>query len=135
MNIVTLENYKEILGSDESSYNWYWISSHQKLSEEVIEKFKDTGYWEGISYYQNLSDDFIKEFEYKLDLENLVESSVFHCGEENRCIHINKSDLSKIIIGCFEGTQEEAIEAVTEKYDDTIARDKYISQINECFNF
>ena len=52
----------------------------------------------------------------------------------NRCIFIKKSNPSIINIGCFAGTQEEAIEAVTKNYGDTIERDKYISQINECFN-
>ena len=40
---------------------WNYISYHQKLSEDFIEKHKDRVDWNYISYYQKLSEDFIEK--------------------------------------------------------------------------
>ena len=203
MKLITLDNYKEILGSDTSNYNWSNMSEYQKLSEPFIREFqddvdwdniskyqtlsepfmrefKDRFNWYGISKYQKLSEDFIREFSKKLDwyyisycqqlsepfiiefqneldwyyiskyqtlsedfikefkekiyLDTLTMNSSFYCGKHNRCIYISRSEPSIINIGCFEGTKEEAIEAISNKYRGT-EKDDYISKVEECFNF
>jgi len=113
--------------------NWCWISKHQKLSGKFIKEFQNKVAWIYISNYQNLSKKIIKEFK-----DNIVDykllKSVHYCGDENRVICINVDKPEIIHIGCFKGTKEEAIKAVSEKYDGK-AKKKYISQIEECFNY
>jgi phosphoribosylanthranilate isomerase len=114
--------------------DWYWISACQKLSDEFIREFKNEVDWSCISAYQTLSDEFIREFKDKLILEKLNIKSVFHSGKSKRCIYIKKSNPEIIHIGCFSGTKEEAIKAVSEKYSGN-SRDEYIEKIEECFGF
>ena len=47
--------------------NWYYISAHQKLSENFIREFQNKVNWDNISYNQKLSENFKKEFKYKLN--------------------------------------------------------------------
>ena len=42
--------------------NWTYISGTQKISEKLIEKYKDKVHWGYISAYQTLSEDFIRKF-------------------------------------------------------------------------
>jgi hypothetical protein len=58
---------------------------------------------------------------------------VYNCGYNNRAIYIDLEDKSLIRIGCFKGTKEEAIQAVTREYQNKNDRDLYINKINECF--
>ena len=57
---------------------------------------------------------------------------VHGCGRYKRTIYLTYNDRSKIQIGCFIGTQKEAINKIKEDYEGNL-RDKYISQVNECF--
>ena len=43
-----------------SQIDWYYISIHQKLSEDFIREFKDEVDWDFISKYQKLSEEFIE---------------------------------------------------------------------------
>jgi len=79
--------------------------------------------------YQTLSDEFCKEF----NLKSKISNSIFNCGDSNRCIYINKDKLDIIHIGCFSGTQKEAIKAISKNYKGD-ERDDYINKVNECFN-
>ena len=67
---------------------------------------------------------------------------VFNCvmvpdvGHRNRTIHIKKDEPSIIHLGCFNGTKEEAIQAIKQNryyYNHTEERDLYISKVEECF--
>jgi len=113
--------------------DWYKISQHQRLSKKFIRKFKDKVDWDNISQYQQLSDDFIREFKDNIKEHKLLKS-VHYCGAHNRCIYINKDDPNIIHLGCFSGNKEEAIKAVSIEYKDKDKK-KYISQIEECFNY
>jgi len=128
---ITLKKYKE--KNDISNIDWVYISRYQKLSEDFIREFKDKLDWNYISRCQKLSDDFIREFKDYINKNNLVYNSVFHCGKSNRCISIKKSNPEIIKIGCFKGTEEEAIEAVSKKYEDIEEARDYISKIKQCF--
>ena len=55
------------------------------------------------------------------------------CGDKNRDIYIYKSKPKIIHIGCWQGTYEEAIERITEKYYNNIKRKAYIDKVKECF--
>ena len=156
MESITLDNYKEILGLNIDEYdwnnisiyqklseefirefqdrvNWLWISKYQKISEDFIKEFQEEVDWDNISKFQKLSESFIREFEYRVDISILTTNSVFYCGKHNRCIYISESHPELIHIGCFEGTKQEAIEAITKRYYGT-ERDEYISKVNKCFN-
>ncbi|MCP4524129.1 MAG: hypothetical protein GY828_07975, partial [Candidatus Gracilibacteria bacterium] len=118
--------------------DWWFISKHQKLSEAIIEKFQDKVDWYNISEYQKLSESFIEKFQGKVSWFNISECQnhpksdyhvVHYCSVDDRIIRISKDNLSIIEIGCFEGTQKEAIEAVSEKYSGK-AKDDYINKIN-----
>ncbi len=107
--MITLENYKEILG-DLDNADWLRISKYQKLSESFIEKFQDKVDWSGISMCQVLSGDFIEKFTNNVnwycvpEYQNHPKSDyhvVHYCGDENRVIRISKDNLSIIEIGCF----------------------------------
>ena len=129
--------YKQVLSEDfirefQKVVLWADISQYQKLSEDFIREFKELVSWSIISQYQVLSDEFIEEFKDLLDLDELCINSVHHCGKNNRTIRIKKSNPSIIHIGCFEGTKEEVIQAVQEKYG---LDSEYEKQIIECFNF
>ncbi len=121
--------------------DWNHISSHQSLSEGFIGRFHDRVDWWFISKYQFLSESFIETHQDKvnwyciLEYQNHPKSdyhTVHHCGDTNRIIRISKFNVSIIEMGCFRGTQKEAIEAVSKKYSGK-AKDDYINKINECF--
>lgn len=137
---------------------WTNISRRQILSESFIKEnfhLLDTN---AISIFQKLSEDFIIENIKSLDLKLILEKQelshefylkfdktyykkndnvkkVFQCGDHCRTICIDTEiDPTEIIIGCFYGTQKEAIRAVEKEYRDTpIFRDRYIKKINQCF--
>ncbi|MBL3518952.1 hypothetical protein H0A43_00500, partial [Arcobacter lanthieri] len=59
---------------------------------------------------------------------------VDNCGIENRTIYLDLKDKNIICIGCFRGTQDEAIKAISEKYKyNHDERDKYIQNVKDCF--
>ena len=141
------------------SVNWYWISRRQSLTENFIREFKDSVDWNGISYKQKLSEPFIREFKDSVDWAAIsyhqklseefirefkdlyVESkwgrvlaSEFYCGNENRPIIIHSKDPTKIHLGCFVGTQSEALEAIAEKYGDSEEASEYQAKVNKCFD-
>ena len=152
--ISVKQNLSEKFISEFKDYvNWNGISFNQKLSEEFIKKFKDSVNWNTISYRQKLTEKFIREFrdyinwnnisinqnlsekfirEFKIENYDIL-NSIFYCGVKNKCIYIKKSKPLIINIGCFSGTKNEAIEAVSKRYN---GKDKldYIESINECFN-
>jgi len=45
--------------------DWLWISKHQKLSEEFIEKHYNKVYWNDILEYQKLSEEFVEKYKNK----------------------------------------------------------------------
>ena len=56
----------------------------------------------------------------------------YNCGRANRAIHLDLKDKNLIRIGCFKGTKEEAIRAISKKYN-CKERDEYITKVDECF--
>ena len=48
------------------SLDWYWISRHKVLSEELIREFQDKVDWFGICIHQKISAGFIAEFKDKV---------------------------------------------------------------------
>ena len=110
--------------------DWKHISYRQKLSEDFIREFKDRVNWREISENQKLSEDFVEEF----DLDYQILNIVSYCGDSNRKICILKDTPEIIHIGCFTGTKQEAIKAVSEKYSGK-AKKKYLAKIEKCFNF
>ena len=66
-----LKEYKVKSFDELTESNWNYISSHQKLSEEFIEKFSDKVYWNYISQYQKLSEKFIKKYENKVNWDRI----------------------------------------------------------------
>ncbi|MCR8711316.1 hypothetical protein, partial [Aliarcobacter butzleri] len=59
---------------------------------------------------------------------------VHNCGIENRTIYLDYNDKNIICLGCFRGTQDEAIKAISEKYKyNHDKRDKYIQDVKDCF--
>ncbi|MFA7128499.1 MAG: hypothetical protein WC136_04960 [Sphaerochaeta sp.] len=121
--------------------NWEYISKFQKLSEDFIREFKDKVDWEYISKFQELSEGFIREFSNEVDWEyissfqnlRLYVKIVYNCGNSNRRIYRKIETPELIHIGCFIGTHQEAIDAISKKYKGS-DRDEYISKVNECFN-
>jgi len=132
--------------------NWRHLSGSQELSEPFIEEFADKVNWTIISYYQKLSKKFIEENVDRLYLGNLIPfqelsdefctkhniksnilKSVFHCGVKHRTIYRTKDEPDLINIGCFNGTKDEAIIAISKKYKSK-ERDDYISKVNKCFS-
>jgi phosphoribosylanthranilate isomerase len=73
LNIKISENkLRNIIQNNKlSKIDWYYISIHQKLSEEFIREFKNKVNWDNISVYQKLSEDFIKEFQDKIIWYNI----------------------------------------------------------------
>jgi hypothetical protein len=67
-----------------------------------------------------------------LDLEGTAINNyplVYNCGNQNRAIYLDLKDKTIIHIGCFKGTKQEALSAVSMKYGRSI----YYQQIIECF--
>ena len=54
------------------------------------------------------------------------------CGENKRTIYLNKIDNTIVHIGCFHGTKDEAIEAISKKYSGQDKKE-YINKIEELF--
>jgi phosphoribosylanthranilate isomerase len=65
IKLLEEKNKKKI--EDFNCYEWNWISTFQKLSEDFIEKYQDKVDWNRISQYQNLSEQFIEKFQEKVD--------------------------------------------------------------------
>ena len=62
----------------------------------------------------------------------LIDYPVIHsCGNEKRTIYIKKKNPKLIHIGCFVGTQKEAINAVKLKYGHD--SNGYVTKIKKCF--
>ncbi|MFW6008847.1 MAG: hypothetical protein ACOCP8_06240 [archaeon] len=120
---------KKFIEKHKNKLDWNLISKYQNLSEDFIEKYKNKVNWFWISSYQNLS----KKFRKKYNLGEQQRVFVKNCGVKNRIIHIKKNNPNLIWIGCFEGTQKEAIKAVKKKYKNHKLKDDYINKINQCF--
>ena len=54
----------------------------------------------------------------------------YNCGSYSRAIYLDLKDKTKIHIGCFCGSKQEAIKAVESKYTDSCT---YVDKINQCF--
>jgi len=108
--------------------DWVQISVRQKLSEDFIREFKDELDIRYINLYQHLSNDFLKEFK----LQRLYVKIIHNAGNHNRYIYRLIETPELIHIGCFRGTQQEAIDAIRRNYDGE-DMDEYISKVNECF--
>ena len=62
---------------------------------------------------------------------------VINAGTNKRTIFIKKDEPTIIHLGCFSGTKEEAISAITGGWSYSRCqeeRDRYISKVEECFN-
>lgn len=59
---------------------------------------------------------------------------VYNCGVYNRAIYLDLKDKSIIHIGCFKGTKEEAIKAISKEYIYFEKREAYINKVEMCFN-
>ena len=78
---------------------------------------------------ENLS---VGGFLYLEGCTGLIDCPVVHnCGNENRTIYIKKQNPKLIHIGCFVGTQKEAINAVKLKYGND--SNDYVAKIKKCF--
>ena len=92
---------------------WYYISMHQKLSEDFIREFKDKVYWQGICMNQKLSESFIREFKNELGLEyistyqELSESFIREFKDEWNWSYISK----------FQKLSEDFIEEFKDRVD------------------
>jgi len=150
-------SYYQILSEDfikkyKNFVDWYYISAVQILSEKTILEMQDKVNWTKISSYQKLSEEFIEDNLDRLDFYKVIEiqelsdefcakhnvksnilKSVFHCGTEHRSIYRTKDEPELIRIGCFKGTRDKAIKAISKKYKGKEKED-YISKVNECFN-
>jgi hypothetical protein len=58
-----------VVESPGHNQNWSVVSSHQKLSEDFMERFADKLDWFFISIKQKLSESFIEKHKDKLDME------------------------------------------------------------------
>ena len=61
LRILDKHTYSDIFGIICGYFDWRWISKHQTLSEDFIEKHKDRVNWWEISSSQKLSEDFIEK--------------------------------------------------------------------------
>lgn len=108
---------------------WYAISIRQTLSEDFIREFGDDVYWQYISCYQILSEGFIREFKHKGAFYSVIKKN---CGNSNRTLFIK--EYGKITIGCFVGTEKEAIAAIKDKYkNNQTAGSIYIDDVKDLF--
>ena len=60
------------------------------------------------------------------------EYEVEECGNENRTIYLNHIRKDLVHIGCFVGTREEAIKAISDKYTGA-GRNAYVNKVNQLF--
>ncbi len=59
---------------------------------------------------------------------------VYGCGTQDRVIYLWPNDQTRIQIGCFRGTRDEAIYAVKKRYAAVPdAMKDYVNKINQCF--
>ena len=63
LRILDKHTYSDIFGIICGYFDWRWISQHQTLSEDFIEKHEDSVNWDNISQNQKLSEDFIEKHE------------------------------------------------------------------------
>jgi len=123
-NLHTMENY-----------SYRELIACQELSDDIIESIMqyDLNHYVDIVKYQNISDQFMSKYDDLYCEEYYYSLAVVHyCGEYNRPIYILKDNPNKIYIGCFYGTQEEAIKAINKKYNGKEAKE-YVSKVNKCF--
>jgi len=145
---------EEFIRKYQNRLNWHSISWDQELSESFILEFQEKIKWRYLSFRQKLSCEFIENNLYRLNIDKIVESqaltnefcekykvqnnflnTAFHCGYEKRIIYRTKSEPELIHIGCFTGNMNEAIEAISTKYqDDEKIKNHYISKVTECFD-
>ena len=57
---------------------------------------------------------------------------VYDCGRSKRAIYLDLKDKNIIHIGCFQGTKDQAIEAIKKEYCQEEA-EKYIEKVEQCF--
>lgn len=115
--------------------NWREVFKHNDLSNEIIEKHIDKVHWLTIFNYQLISDKLytlLCEKYPAIHGDMRIIAIVRDCGKHKRIIRIFKSEPDKISIGCFYGTQDEAIEAINISYNSREAQD-YIDKVNQCF--
>ena len=64
-----------------------------------------------------------------------VPNGVYNCGNEGRTIAAYNHPEKGLVIslGCFVGTEVEAIQAIKEKYGDTKDCEEYIEKVSEAF--
>ena len=111
--------------------SWDTLQMYQKLSEDIMREYKDKINFGTIGIFQKLSDDFMKEF--NVEYANIL-SIEYHCGNNHRRIFRTKSYPDIINIGCFDGTKDEAINLIKDKYSDNkVARKEYIKKVKKCF--
>ena len=62
--IEEIHNIKKFFYENINNFvvDWFYISKHQKLSEEFIEKYIDKVNWDCISINQKLSEEFIEKY-------------------------------------------------------------------------
>jgi len=60
----------------------------------------------------------------------LIDGFAINCGNSDRVITLKDGIYT---IGCFKGTKEEAIEAISNKYDG-VARDAYLAKLDDAEN-
>jgi hypothetical protein len=58
---------------------------------------------------------------------------VYNCGSEDLAIYLDLEDKDLIVMGCFKGTKEEAIQEATKECRNKTDRSLYIRKIKECF--
>ncbi len=96
----------------------------------------------GLSTYSLfINDSNIEEIPYDLDVESFFCSEnqiknypiVYDCGDCSRMIYLDFKNKDLIHIGCFKGTKELAIEAISKKYTGEY-RKLYIQKVEKCFS-
>ena len=58
---------------------------------------------------------------------------MYDCGHEARAIYLDLKDKSLCHIGCFKGTKQQAIEAISRKYKGSDVMYDYIDKVNQLF--
>ncbi len=118
MKTITLENYEEILGSEEK-VNWDLTIRDYTLSEEIMRKYSSEfseNVW-GLISCQSLTPEFIIDYSGKLDLGNTkgvfngLENDIVKLFVESGVIEI-KPDDNEESTPSFRGSVESTIEWV-----------------------
>lgn len=128
--VANRELTEEFIEEYDWRINFATLPIYQKLSQEFIDKHIRRLDMEELVRYQVLSDEFCERHDVKSNILN----TIFHCGASHRRIFRTKSEPELIHIGCFTGTKDDAILAISRKYrnDCTLIYD-YVSKVNECF--